>query len=226
MLRIAHAHTPQVSAEAEAAEARYQAEGARAAALEDKAAAAEAAAAEAAEALEQKLRASELAAAEMSSVLRSLPSPDNTAPAPPDFGPGAADPRATADGAAEARAAYAELRQAVVASGGDAGRGDKGQPVGAGGGGSAEDERAVALRALSRMKKAELVSECRDRGLLADGDTPGSVAELRAVLRVERKREAMLEGMIERGFKAEAARGALEQAAWDAEAALALLVSG
>lgn len=226
MLRIAHAHTPQVSAEAEAAEARYQAEGARAAALEDKAAAAEAAAAEAAEALERKLRASELAAAEMSSVLRSLPSPDNTAPAPPDFGPGAADPRATADGAAEARAAYAALRQAVVASGGDAGRGDEGQPAAAGGGGSAEDERAVALRALSRMKKAELVSECRDRGLLADGDTPGSVAELRAVLRVERKREAMLEGMIERGFKAEAARAALEQAGWDAEAALALLVSG
>ena len=75
------------------------------------------------------------------------------------------------------------------------------------------------LAALSRMKKGELVAECEARGLEASGST----AELRAKLRVSRKRDNLVQELEERGWSASRARKALVESNWDTEAAIAYL---
>ena len=127
--------------------------------------------------------------------------------------PSSAGPRA--DGAEAARSALAELQEVLVASG---------VSEAAPAEGGAEPSGAAALRALSRMKKSELVEECLSRGLLREGESPGTVAELRATLRVERKRDALIGELVERGFAASQARSALQATGWSLDAALAKLL--
>ena len=79
---------------------------------------------------------------------------------------------------------------------------------------------AAPATALSKMKKAELVAECEARTL----DAKGSVAELRAQLRVERKRDRLVEQLVERGWSERQARGALAKVGWDVDSAIAKLV--
>ena len=74
--------------------------------------------------------------------------------------------------------------------------------------------------ALSRMKKADLVAECSERKLA----TTGSVAELRAQLRVERKRDGLIAELMERGWSAQKCRAALDKAGWDVDQALESLI--
>ena len=85
-----------------------------------------------------------------------------------------------------------------------------GMPTGGGGGGSA------TLVALSRMKKSDLMAECETRKI----EVKGSVAELRATLRVERKRDGLVTQLCERGWSERQARTALGKAAWDVDAAI------
>ena len=70
---------------------------------------------------------------------------------------------------------------------------------------------------LSRMKKAQLVEECEARKL----STEGSVAELRAQLRVERKRQDLIDELVERGWSQQKSKAALVKAGWDLERAIA-----
>jgi hypothetical protein len=79
---------------------------------------------------------------------------------------------------------------------------------------------AAKRLALSRMKKAELVAECEERKLEASG----SVAELRAALRVERKRDGLIDELVERGWSERQSRSALKVVAWDVDKALARLL--
>jgi hypothetical protein len=79
---------------------------------------------------------------------------------------------------------------------------------------------AAKRLALSRMKKAELVAECEERKLEASG----SVAELRAALRVERKRDGLVDELVERGWSERQSRSALKAVAWDVDKALARLL--
>jgi len=72
---------------------------------------------------------------------------------------------------------------------------------------------------LSRMKKAELAAECNERKLPSDG----SVAELRAQLRVERKRDTMVDELLDRGWNEKQARAALAKTNWDVDEAIASL---
>lgn len=85
-------------------------------------------------------------------------------------------------------------------------------------GAAGADEPAPRL-ALSRMKKADLVAECTERKLNAEG----TVAELRAQLRVERKRDTLVLQLVERGWSDRQSRSALEKANWDLDAAIATL---
>ena len=75
-------------------------------------------------------------------------------------------------------------------------------------------------KALSRMKKAELVEECEERKIEAQG----TMAELRAGLRIERKRDALVAELVERGWSERQCRSALKATGWDADAALAKLL--
>lgn len=75
---------------------------------------------------------------------------------------------------------------------------------------------------LSRMNKASLSAECTERCL----DATGTVAELRARLRVERKRDALVADLIERGWSERQARTALGAAGWELETAIAKLQGG
>ena len=86
-----------------------------------------------------------------------------------------------------------------------------GMPTGGGGGGG-----SATLVALSRMKKSDLMAECETRKI----EVKGSVAELRATLRVERKRDGLVTQLCERGWSERQARSALGKAAWDVDAAI------
>eukprot|EP00321_Phaeocystis_globosa_P008217 CAMPEP_0118824182 /NCGR_PEP_ID=MMETSP1162-20130426/10417_1 /TAXON_ID=33656 /ORGANISM="Phaeocystis Sp, Strain CCMP2710" /LENGTH=71 /DNA_ID=CAMNT_0006754811 /DNA_START=34 /DNA_END=249 /DNA_ORIENTATION=+ len=66
------------------------------------------------------------------------------------------------------------------------------------------------------MKKAELQAECEERGL----PSAGTVAELRASLRLERKRDSMVAELAERGWEGKRAVAALEKNGWVLEAAI------
>ena len=76
--------------------------------------------------------------------------------------------------------------------------------------------------ALSRMRKADLIAECEERKL----ESSGSLAELRAALRVERKRDTLVAELEERGWSERQARSALGKAGWDLDAAIAKLTKG
>ena len=52
----------------------------------------------------------------------------------------------------------------------------------------------------------------------------GSVAELRAQLRVERKRDGLIAELMERGWSAQKCRAALDKAGWDVDQALESLI--
>jgi hypothetical protein len=84
-----------------------------------------------------------------------------------------------------------------------------------------QPEFQIAARpALSRMKKSELKAECEERSLPAKG----TVAELRAALRVERKRDVLVAQVVERGWPEKQARAALMKAEWDFDVAIKKLV--
>ena len=74
--------------------------------------------------------------------------------------------------------------------------------------------------ALSSMKKVQLQAECDERGL----EAKGTVAELRAVLRFERKKDTKLIELEERGWSRKQASAALSKCDWDVEQAIALLL--
>ena len=88
------------------------------------------------------------------------------------------------------------------------------------GGGAAAANGKVKLPALSSMKKAQLVAECEERGVESDG----TVAELRAMLRVERKRDAKIAELEERGWADKQARAALAKCEWDVDLAISQLL--
>ena len=120
---------------------------------------------------------------------------------------------ATAGGATfddEAARLTKEIERQISASAGG-GKASKSATGGGGGGGRA---------ALSRMKKADLVAECKERKL----EATGSMAELRAALRVERKRDSLVEQVVERGWSERQARTALKKVSWDVDAAIAKLL--
>ena len=81
----------------------------------------------------------------------------------------------------------------------------------------ADADLAPRRPALSRMKKAELVGECEERGLSAKG----AVAELRAMLRVERKRDGLVDELTERGWSERQSRRALDKVGWNVDKAIA-----
>ena len=70
------------------------------------------------------------------------------------------------------------------------------------------------------MKKAQLQAECDERGL----ESAGTVAELRAALRLERKRDKLVEQLQERGWSEKQARGALDKSNWVLEDAIQRLL--
>jgi len=76
------------------------------------------------------------------------------------------------------------------------------------------------LPALSSMRKAQLVAECEERGI----ESKGKVAELRAMLRVERKKDAKVAELDGRGWSDKQARAALAKTNWEVEDAIALLL--
>ena len=79
---------------------------------------------------------------------------------------------------------------------------------------------AKALLPLSRMKKGDLVAECESRGL----ENGGTVAELRARIRIERRQDALVAQLVDRGWSDRRARGALKATSWDVDAAIKKLV--
>jgi len=81
---------------------------------------------------------------------------------------------------------------------------------------------APARPALSRMNKAQLVDECKERTLPSEG----TVAELRAQLRLERKRDSLVLQLVERGWSERQAQSTLVKVGWDLEAAIAKLTKG
>ena len=90
----------------------------------------------------------------------------------------------------------------------------------ASGGGATSGASGGKRPALSRMKKADLVAECEERKLISEG----SVAELRAQLRVERKRDGLVAELTERGWGERKVRAALASAGWDVDEALQSLI--
>ena len=114
---------------------------------------------------------------------------------------GAAKPKTFADEAAELTKEIEAQLQSVSGGGGSGAGGRGGSP------------RPLAL---SKMKKAELVAECEARKL----DGAGSVAELRAMLRVERKRDDLIAQLVERGWSERQSRSALNNNNWDVDAAI------
>ena len=63
-------------------------------------------------------------------------------------------------------------------------------------------DAAKALLPLSRMKKGDLVAECESRGL----ENGGTVAELRARIRIERRQDALVAQLVDRGWSDRRAR--------------------
>ena len=116
---------------------------------------------------------------------------------------------------AEAESLKAELGEVltVVGGGSDA-------AAAAGGGEGAAADAAKALLPLSRMKKGDLVAECESRGL----ENGGTVAELRARIRIERRHDALVAQLVDRGWSDRRARGALKATSWDVDAAIKKLV--
>ena len=116
---------------------------------------------------------------------------------------------------AEAESLKAELGEVltVVGGGSDA-------AAAAGGEGGAAADAAKALLPLSRMKKGDLVAECESRGL----ENGGTVAELRARIRIERRQDALVAQLVDRGWSDRRARGALKATSWDVDAAIKKLV--
>ena len=168
--------------------------------LEQKAAAAEARADQKAVALRESLSQSETTISAMSELLQEQESAIDGKDSDHVQGKSLGD---------DARAAQQTLLQQLLDSGakvsGDA-------EIGASNLGS--------VSALSRMNKADLIAECKERGV----EPSGSVAELRARLRVERKRSALVASLVERGWSERQCRRALEQEAWDSERALERLL--
>jgi hypothetical protein len=72
------------------------------------------------------------------------------------------------------------------------------------------------LPALSRMKKADLVVQCREREL----DYDGTVPELRARLRTERMRDKSVAVLVKKGWSEREARVTLTAVGWDVDAAI------
>eukprot|EP00967_Tisochrysis_lutea_P157008 scaffold317723_cov32-Tisochrysis_lutea.AAC.2 len=213
-----------VKAQVQAAEDRYRSEGLRVTELEQKVEEAEAAAARIAQALATKLDASEIAAREMGAMLNQVPAPRLSSPQganeTSDAQSDAVGFEEGAETTGDALSAYKELKDALFASGADPGSDDFVDADGNGG----PVQRAITLRALTRMKKADLVQECLERGLLSENEKPGSVAELRARLRVERKRDSLVADLEERGFPENVARASLEKCGWNVDDALQKLI--
>ena len=80
--------------------------------------------------------------------------------------------------------------------------------------------RRRALLPLSRMKKGELVAECESRGL----ETGGNRRRARARIRIERRQDALVAQLVDRGWSDRRARGALKATSWDVDAAIKKLV--
>ena len=117
---------------------------------------------------------------------------------------------------AEAESLKAELGEVLTVVGG----GSDAAAAAAGGEGGAAADAAKALLPLSRMKKGDLVAECESRGL----ENGGTVAELRARIRIERRQDALVAQLVDRGWSDRRARGALKATSWDVDAAIKKLV--
>ena len=115
---------------------------------------------------------------------------------------------------AEAESLKAELGEVLTVVGGGS------DAAAAGGEGGAAADAAKALLPLSRMKKGDLVAECESRGL----ENGGTVAELRARIRIERRQDALVAQLVDRGWSDRRARGALKATSWDVDAAIKKLV--
>ena len=138
-----------------------------------------------------------------------LPDDESDAAAPPAAN-GAAKPVAPAPPAVNGfEAEAAELASELSRIAGDIS-----------GGGAATANGKVKPPALSSMKKAQLVAECEERGI----ESQGTVAELRAMLRVERKRDAKVAELEERGWADKQARAALAKCDWDVDLAISQLL--
>jgi chromosome segregation ATPase len=85
--------------------------------------------------------------------------------------------------------------------------------------GTSGDSRSPKRPALSKMRKADLVAECKERGLASRGTVP----ELRVLLRVERKRDKLVAQLAGKGWSDTKARSALDAASWDLKVAKAEL---
>ncbi|KAL1514942.1 hypothetical protein AB1Y20_004018 [Prymnesium parvum] len=90
------------------------------------------------------------------------------------------------------------------------------EPAAAASNGTATPATPSRPPALSRMTKAQLIEECTERNLLAEG----TVAELRVRLRVERKRDVLVAELADRGWSERQARRALDKVGWDVDAAI------
>ena len=75
--------------------------------------------------------------------------------------------------------------------------------------------------ALSRMTKPQLIAECEERNI----DSAGTVAELRVRLRLDRKRDALVAELLDRGWSERQSRRALGAVGWDLDDAIALLTA-
>ena len=75
--------------------------------------------------------------------------------------------------------------------------------------------------ALSRMTKPLLIAECEERTL----DSAGTVAELRVRLRLDRKRDALVAELLDRGWSEKQSRRALGAVRWDLDDAIAVLTA-
>ena len=64
------------------------------------------------------------------------------------------------------------------------------------------------------------MAECESRGL----ENGGTVAELRARIRIERRQDALVAQLVDRGWSDRRARGALKATSWDVDAAIKKLV--
>ena len=118
---------------------------------------------------------------------------------------------------AEAESLKAELGEVLTVVGGGS---DAAAAAAGGGEGGAAADAAKALLPLSRMKKGDLVAECESRGL----ENGGTVAELRARIRIERRQDALVAQLVDRGWSDRRARGALKATSWDVDAAIKKLV--
>lgn len=73
---------------------------------------------------------------------------------------------------------------------------------------------------LSKMKKAELMAECKERKL---DIIKASVVQLRAILRVERDRDSMIQQLVDRGWSPMQSRRELIATEWDVDMAIDML---